>query len=40
MSNLGRVIGRSAPKGEVPFGITPEKIGCDRDWLNYALEAS
>lgn len=40
MSNLLEVIGRSAPKGEVPPGITPEKIGYDHDSLNYPLEAS
>ncbi len=40
MSNLVGVIRRSTPKGKVPFGITPEKIGCDRDSLNYAFETS
>lgn len=40
MSNLGKVVGRSAPKGEVPPGITPEKIGYDHNSLNYPLEAS
>lgn len=38
MSNLGEVVGRSVPKGEVPPGITPEKIVYDHNSLNYPLE--